>query len=107
MIVTLATDGLLVQDADDCRRLHLETALDDDALRVALRGTGTGELAPDGDAWLDLATLRARAQLAASAPDWAQRWSAMIDYATREGWVSPDGRAVQVHVQRAAQGGRR
>jgi hypothetical protein len=45
--------------------------------------------------------LRSRAQLAATAPDWAQRWEAMTSYAERSGWLSPDRRSVQVHVERA------
>lgn len=100
MIVTLETDGLVVQDADDCERLHLQTALDDDALRVALRDTASGVLGADGEVWLDVATLRVRAQLATSSPDWAGSWTEMIAGARRRGRVSADGNAVRVHVER-------
>lgn len=105
MVVTLAVDGAVVGDADDCTRLHLATALDGPALRSALHGTGTGELAPDGTVWLDLAVLRSRAQIAATGPDraqedWARRWDAMIAHAERSGWLSVDGRSVRVHVER-------
>lgn len=100
MIVRLEPEGALVTDADDCGRLHLETALPDRRLRVALRETGTGELGPDGSVWLDVAVLRSRAQLSATAPDWADRFAAMIAYAERKGWLSPDGHAVQAHVER-------
>lgn len=100
MVVTLAVDGAVVADADDCTRLHLATALDGPTLRSALHGTGTGELAPDGAVWLDLAVLRSRAQLAATAQDWAQRWDAMVAYAERSGSLSVDGRSVRVHVER-------
>ncbi len=97
MYVTLAADGAVVQDADDCTRLHLATSLDGEALRRALRETGAGEVAPDGTVWLDLAVLRSRAELVATEPDWADRWDAMIGHAAE--WVSVDGRSVRVHVE--------
>lgn len=100
MVVTLAVDGAVVADADDCTRLHLATTLDGTALRAALRDTGTGEVAPDGAVWLDLAVLRSRAQLAATTDDWGSRWDGMIGYAERAGWLSVDGRSVKVHVER-------
>jgi hypothetical protein len=100
MVVTLTADGALVQDADDCRRLHVETALDDAALRLAVHETGTGQVDDDGAVWLDLAVLRARARLAATAQDWPDRWAAMLAAAERAGWLSGDGRAVRAHVQR-------
>lgn len=99
MYVTLAADGAVVHDADDCTRLHVVTDLDVDAQRVALRDTGTGTLAPDGGVWLDLAVLRSRAQLVATVDDWPQRWDAMVGYAAGQGWVSVDGRSVRVHVE--------
>lgn len=98
MYVTLAADGAVVQDPDDCTRLHLACSLDGDALRKALRDTGVGAVAPDGAVWLDLAVLRSRAQIVASAPDWAQRWESMLGYADGEGWISVDRRSVRVHV---------
>jgi hypothetical protein len=100
MIVLLGADGAVVQDADDCGSLHLQTDLDTDGVRVALRNTGTGELADDETAWLDLGVLRTRAKMLATAPDWADRWAAMTAYAERKGWLSPDGRSVQVHIER-------
>lgn len=100
MFVTLAVDGAVVADADDCTRLHLATALDGAALRAALRDTGIGALAPDGAVWLDLAVLRSRAQLAAAAGDWGLRWDGMIGHAERAGRLSVDGRSVRVPVAR-------
>jgi hypothetical protein len=100
MIVRLAADGAVVHDADDCGRLHLETDLDAAGVRTALKTTGTGEPIDADNAWLDLGVLRSRAALLATAPDWAHRWAAMTDYAQRKGWLSDDGRAVQVHIVR-------
>ncbi len=99
MILSLGSDGARVRDADDCTRLHLETDLGPAALGTVLRKTGTGAIGDGGDAWLDLAVLRSRAALLASAPDWAERWSAMTAYAQQKGWLSDDGRSVQVHVE--------
>lgn len=104
MVVTLTTDGALVQDADDCRRLHVETALEGAALRAAVEGTATGSVDAEGAVWLDVAVLRSRARLAAAAADWPQRWAAMIAGAERAGWLSPDGRAVRAHVERTDRG---
>ncbi|WP_219419338.1 hypothetical protein [Pseudonocardia nigra] len=100
MIVQLAAEGALVQEADDYGSLHLRTDLDADGVRTALRTTGTGELVDDGSAWLDLGVLRANAQLAATSPDWAQRWAEMIAEAERKGLLSEDGRAVRVAIER-------
>ncbi|HXV92554.1 MAG TPA: hypothetical protein VD813_04585 [Pseudonocardia sp.] len=100
MIVRLEAEGAVVLDADDCGRLHLETALAGDGLRAALRATGSGEPVDDATVLLDLSVLRARARLAATAPDWPQRWEQMVEYARRKGWLSDDGRSVQVHVER-------
>ena len=100
MVVTLAVDGAVVADADDCTRLNLATVLDGAALRAALRDTGTGEVAPDGAVWLDLAVLRSRAQLTATVDDWGRRWDGMVAYAERAGWLSVDGRSVRVHIER-------
>ena len=91
-----------MRDADDCTRLHVESDLDGAALRAALRRTGTGEIGEGENAWLDLAVLRSRAALLATEPDWSERWSAMTAYAERKGWLSDDGRSVQVHVERSS-----
>lgn len=99
MIVLLAADGAVVQDADDLRQLLLETDLDVAGVRTALRTTGTGELVDDGNVRLDLAVLRSRAQLLATAPDWAQRWAGLVESAQREGRLTADGRSVQVHIE--------
>lgn len=99
MIVGMNADGAVVRDADDCGRLRVETTLDAGGLATALRTTELGAVAVDGDVWLDLAVLRSRARLATSAPDWPQRWAAMVAHAERAGWLSDDGLAVRVYVE--------
>jgi hypothetical protein len=100
VIVLLTAEGAVVQDADDLGRLHLQTDLDSEGARTALVTTGTGELIDADTAWLDLAVLRSRAQLLVTASDWDERWGAMTSYAERKGWLSPDRRSVQVHIER-------
>jgi hypothetical protein len=100
VIVRLSAEGAVVQDADDLGRLHLQTDLDPDRLRTALKTTGTGELVDAETVLLDVAVLRSRAALLATTPDWAERWADMIAYAERKGWLLDDGRCVQVHVER-------
>ncbi|OLT11876.1 hypothetical protein BJF78_25890 [Pseudonocardia sp. CNS-139] len=100
VIVQLTSAGVAVQDADDLGRLHLRTDLDADGLRAALLKTGTGALVDADNALLDVAVLRSRAALLTDAPDWADRWAGMLAYAERKGWLSADGRSVQVHVER-------
>jgi hypothetical protein len=100
MIVRLAADGVVVQDADDCTQLHVSTDLDAAGVRTALTGTGTGEAVDADTVLLDLAVLRSRAQLVATAPDWAQRWETMTSDVERTGRLSPDRRSVRVRVER-------
>jgi hypothetical protein len=98
VIVILGADGVLLRDPDDCGRLHVETDLAGDDLVEVLTTTGTGAPAGDGRVWLDLATLRSRARLAATDPDWSANWEAMVAHAQRSGWLSEDGRAVRAHI---------
>jgi hypothetical protein len=100
MIVRIAADGVVVSEADDCTRLHVATDLDADGVRTALGATATGELVDPDTVRLDLAVLRSRAQLVATAPDWAQRWEAMVRVAQDRGWLAADQRSVQAHVER-------
>ena len=105
MIVRLEADGAVVADADDCSAVHVETALDPDGLRTALVATGTGAVGEPGgregaasDVVLDLAVLRSRAQLLAGAPDWTERFEAMV--ATSGDRLTDDGLGLRVPVER-------
>jgi hypothetical protein len=100
VIVRLSAAGAVVQDPDDLADLHLDTDLDADGLRKALATTGTGELADDGTALLDVAVLRSLAVLTPTAPGWSKRWRAMIEDARGRGLLSADGRSVRVPVSR-------
>jgi hypothetical protein len=100
VIVLLAADGVVVQDADDLDAVRLRTELDPQAAGQALEVTGSGALVGDGCAGLDLAVLRSRAKLLATAPDWAQRWAAMVERAERRGELTADRRSVRVPIER-------
>ena len=98
MIVRLEADGAVVADADDCSAVHVQTTLDPDGLRAALMHTGTGSLAAGaGEVVLDVAVLRTRAALLASAPDWAQRFDALI--ASSGERLTDDGLGLRVPVE--------
>ncbi|MCO1655792.1 hypothetical protein [Pseudonocardia humida] len=100
MIVILAADGIVVQDADDLDALRLRTELGPAAARVALQTTGSGALVGEDCAGLDLAVLRSRAKLLSTAPDWAARWAAMVERAERGGRLTEDRRSVRVPIER-------
>jgi hypothetical protein len=78
MIVRLDADGAVVADADDCAAVQVETTLDPAELRAALVGTGTGTLDDPDTVVLDVAVLRSRAALVATAPDWALCFADML-----------------------------
>lgn len=104
MIVRLETDGAVVADADDCSVVHVETGLDANGLRTALAATGTGTPAgagdPGADVVLDIAVLRSRARLVATAPDWTRSFDAMVAAAGDR--LTDDGLGLRVPVDRRA-----
>jgi hypothetical protein len=100
MIVLLATDGLVVQDADELDDVQLRTELDPAGAGSALEVTGSGTLLEDGRAGLDLAVLRSRAELQATGPDWDRRWAEMVDRAADGGRLTGDRRCVLVAIER-------
>jgi len=99
VIVLLAADGLVVQDADELDDLQLRTELDPTGAGTALEVTGSGTLLDDGRAGLDLAVLRSRAELLATAPDWDRRWAEMVDRAADHGRLTSDRRCVLVPLE--------
>jgi hypothetical protein len=104
VIVRLTVQGAVVQDPDDLGSLHLRTDLDPDGMRTALVNTGTGEPAEDGTVLLDVAVLRSLAVMSPTAPDWPQRWAAMVAEVDRKGMLTPDRRSVRLRVERVQPG---
>lgn len=103
MYLSVAPGGIVsLHEPDDCTRLHLALpGVDAGSADAALRVKGLGRMRGEDDAVLELVALRALAEPAATAPAWSESWDAMIGYAGRKGWLSEDGTAVQVHVERA------
>lgn len=100
MIVRLEADGAVVADADDCSAVHVQTRLDRARLRTALLQTGTGSV-PDesaADVVLDVAVLRTRAALLATAADWEERFDALV--ASSGERLTDDGLGLRVVVER-------
>jgi hypothetical protein len=94
-----------VVDVDNLTRLHLALGeVTDDEASEVLEQAGLGRIQDADTAFLDAAALRAAAEPRASAPDWADRWEAMVGGAREKGWLSDDGASFQVHVESAAGG---
>jgi hypothetical protein len=100
LVYVLVADGSAdVRDADDCTSLEVRIAADDSAdLSGALAASGLGSWAGGTEVDLVVDGLHALAHSAATTPDWAQRWTAMLSYAAGKGWLSPDGATVRAHV---------
>ena len=92
-----------VVDIDNLTALHLALGeVTDEEAGEVLEAAGLGRMG-DGDiAFLDAAALRATAEPRSSTPDWARRWDAMMEHARSKGWLSEDGRSIQVHIESAA-----
>ena len=97
LITSAQGTGVSVVEPDDLKRLSVESRLTDPGqVATALHRAGAGRL--DGDhAWLDTDFLR-RTAAPAEPATWTTEFDAMIRYADRHGWVSPDGRQVRAHV---------
>jgi hypothetical protein len=92
-----------VVHVEDLSRLHLALGeVTDEEADERLQAAGLGRLTGDDDAVIDVAALRRAAEPQSSAPDWSQRWDAMLDHARSKGWLSEDGGSLQVHVEPAA-----
>jgi hypothetical protein len=92
-----------VVDVDDLGTLHLALGeVTDEEAADVLQSSGLGRFQDADVAFLDAAALRAAAEPRATAPDWSDRWDAMIARARSKGWVSDDGASIQVHVESAA-----
>lgn len=92
-----------VVEIDDLDRLHLALGqVTDEEAGEVLERAGLGRLQDAETAILDVAALHAAARPRATAENWQTRWDAMITGARSNGWLSPDGASLQVHVVSAA-----
>jgi hypothetical protein len=92
-----------VEDVDDLTRLHLAVgALTDEDVAGALEQAGMGRLVDADTGLVDVAALRAAAEPSATAPDWGEKFDAMVAEAASKGWAADDGASLRVHVEPAA-----
>jgi hypothetical protein len=92
-----------VVDVDDLTRLHLALGeVTDEEADQVLREAGLGRLQDAQIGFVDIEALHAAAAPQGGAPDWAQRWEAMVATARDKGWIGDDGASLQVHVESAA-----
>ena len=92
-----------VVDVDDLTGVQLALgAVTDEEADQALRDAGLGRLEDAQTGVLEVAALRAAAELQAGTDDWAQRWDGMVAKAGDSGWLGDDGATLQVHVESAA-----
>ena len=86
-------------EPDDCRRFHVTIrGLTQDAAEQALADQGIGQFSDSTTAWIKIAAIRRLAQGCVQ-PDWPQRFSDMLQYAGRKGWLSEDGQSVSGHCE--------
>jgi hypothetical protein len=99
-VYVLVTDGsAAVHEADDCTSLELRIEASDRAgVTDALISAGLGRWDGGSEVDLNVQGLHALAHARATAPDWEQRWAAMLAYADRSGWLAADGSTVRAHV---------
>jgi hypothetical protein len=100
--VLVSNQSASVCEADDCTSLSVRIAAAEDA--DALTEAGLGQWSGEEEMDLDVAQLHVLAAAAATLPDWEQRWTAMIDYAARSGWLAPDRSTVRAHLVNGGSG---
>ena len=96
MIIELSADRApRLTDVDRLDRLH---AVSDDP-----RSARYDELCqpgPDGEhVWIDVSRLRQAGLGQSDAPDFGERFDAMITYAASKGWLDESGARVRAHVE--------
>lgn len=108
MIVKVTRENVTVEEADDLRRLSVQSYVDADSTFEHLARVGltqaTSQIEEDGNGphvvWLSTPTLRKKAHEALGAPtdDWEQSWLNMILFADQHGWLR-DETYVRAHVE--------
>ena len=96
MYVLVSNGSAAIYEADDCT--SLEVRMDPAEDSTALAAAGLGQWSGTGEIDLTVGGLHFLARAAATLPDWEERWTKMIAYAARSGWLAPDGSTVRAHV---------
>ena len=86
-------------EPDDCQHFHVAIrGLSQDAAEQALVDQGIGQFSDSDTAWIKISAIRKLAQGRVQ-PDWPQRFSDMLQYAERKGWLSEDRERVSGHCE--------
>lgn len=86
-------------EPDDCHRFHVAIQdLSERAAQQILEDEEVGHLSDSSTAWIKISVIRKLAQGRVQ-PDWPQRFSDMLQYAERKGWLSEDGESVSGHCE--------
>lgn len=101
MIVKVRGTEVVVQHADDLKRLKIVTDEPTETLDSSLRSAGLGRVDESADeALLDLTELRRQASATRTDPQSASGWDSMVAFARQAGWVTDDSAEVRAHVER-------
>lgn len=101
LIVDTAMNSVEIAGAENLRALAVRAPVgaDDAAVGSALGAAHLGSV-EDGNAWIDAATLRVRAQTFEADPGWGADFEAMLRYARSKGWWRDRDGAVRAHIIR-------
>jgi hypothetical protein len=99
MFISVGRDAkLMLCEADDFKRLHVEAA-DGDMAPEEIKGALESIASFDGDNfWVDVAALKALSGRSGDA-GWERSFDSMIQSVQKFGWLSPDGKTVRCHLQ--------
>lgn len=108
MLIKVTHEDVAIEEADDLRRLNVQSHVNADSTfeRLDQSGLASATLQPDWDVdgppavWLSILALRRRAHDSLGAPteEWEQSWSNMISFADQHGWVR-DESYVRAHIE--------
>lgn len=98
MDIVVDDSGTRIADPDILTAFSVVSTLPLADLDAALRTAGLGHV-HDGHAWIASERLQVEASALATAPDWLQRYRAMLAYAESKGWWEPEHALVRAHVR--------
>ncbi|TYL55509.1 hypothetical protein FXB39_04025 [Nocardioides sp. BGMRC 2183] len=101
----MSEHAVSVVEVDMLTALAVASSLDPTATEQRLLADGLARAGGDAThVWLDVSALKARAEPvdadgAEGVRAWGASYDAMISYARRKGWTSPDGTLVRAHLE--------
>lgn len=97
---TASAPVIEVHDVENLKALHVlaPEPWTEQQVAEALRVDSWGGPVTEGNAWLNVTTLRRRAG-AHSGPGWDDQFEAMLEYAARKGWCDESRALVRAHIE--------